>query len=64
MLFNDRRKQMKAGKAERAQVHALASQDINPYVSRKEKYAAAARAVSPETQVSYAMEEYKKRKSR
>lgn len=45
MLYNDRRKQMKAGKAERAQVHALAKQDINPYVSRKEKYASAARAV-------------------
>ena len=45
MLFNDRRKQMKAGRAERAQVHAVASQDINPFVSRKEKYASAARAV-------------------
>lgn len=44
-MFNDRRKSMKAGKVERAKVHALAAQDINPYVSRKEKYASAARAV-------------------
>ena len=45
MFFNDRRKQMKAGKAERAAVHAVAAGDINPFVSRKEKYASAARAV-------------------
>lgn len=45
MFFNDRRKQMKAGKAERAQVHAIAAKEANPYVSRKEKYASAARAV-------------------
>jgi hypothetical protein len=45
MIFNDRRKARKAGTAERAQVHAMAREDINPYVSRKEKYASAAKAV-------------------
>jgi hypothetical protein len=45
MIFNDRRKARKAGTAERAEVHKIASQDINPYVSRKEKYASAAKAV-------------------
>lgn len=45
MLFNDRRKARKAGAAERAQVHKIASEDINPFVSRKDKYASAARAV-------------------
>jgi hypothetical protein len=45
MLFNDRRKARKAGAAERQQVHALVKQDINPFVSRKDKYASAAKAV-------------------
>jgi len=59
MIFNDRRKARKAGAAERAEVHKIASQDINPYVSRKEKYASAARVVSPETKVSEVMKQYK-----
>lgn len=44
MFFNDRRKSMKAGKAERAMVRNYAEKD-NPFVSRKERYAQAARAI-------------------
>lgn len=44
MWFNDRRKSAKAGKIERAQVRNFAEKD-NPFVSRKERYATAARAI-------------------
>ena len=48
MLFNDRRrkKERAANANERYAVHNIAGQDINPYVSRKEKYAQAAKAVN------------------
>jgi hypothetical protein len=46
MLFwNDRRRTRNQSKVERAQVHKTASEDINPYVSRKEKYEMAAKSV-------------------
>ena len=57
MDFNDRRKSMKQGAVERAVVHNVAAQmeKENPFVSRKERYASAARSLDVHQQKARGM---------